>query len=155
MVRSIFLKETAIAGRARYIRWFNEISIGDVSQVGGENVSLGEMYREPSPSGIKIPNGFAVTAKAYRYLVEAGGIMPEMRKIMKDVDKSDLDDLAKRGRRLRELDDLAPLPQDLSAEIVAAYHRLCEEYGDDTDVAIRSRLRIYPAPPSQGSRRAT
>ena len=56
--------------KPRYIRWFDEIAIDDVPLVGGKNASLGEMYRELSPHGVKIPNGFAITAEAYRYLVE-------------------------------------------------------------------------------------
>ena len=53
--------------RLQYIRWFDEISIDDVPLVGGKNASLGEMYRELTPQGVKIPNGFAVTAEAYRH----------------------------------------------------------------------------------------
>ena len=132
--------------RSRYIRWFNEISIGDLPLVGGKNASLGEMYRELSHSGIRIPNGFAVTADAYRYLVEAGGKLPEMRRIIGEIDKSDLDDFARKGRRLRELVYQAPLPQDLSAEICAAYRQLCAEYGDATDVAIRSSATAEDLP---------
>ena len=132
--------------KSRYIRWFNEISIGDVPLVGGKNASLGEMYRELSPHGIKIPNGFAVTADAYRYLVEAGRKLPEMRKILREIDKSDLDAFAKMGHRLRELVYQAPLPQDLGAQICAAYRRLCAEYGDDTDVAVRSSATAEDLP---------
>lgn len=132
--------------KGRYIRWFSEISNEDVALVGGKNASLGEMYRELSPSGIKIPNGFAVTAHAYRYLVEASGKMQEMRKVLSDIDKNDLDAFAKKGHRLREMIYQAPLPQDLSEEIRAAYRRLCKEYGEDTDVAIRSSATAEDLP---------
>jgi phosphoenolpyruvate synthase/pyruvate phosphate dikinase len=61
------------AARPNYIRWFDEVGIKDVPLVGGKNASLGEMYRELSGKGVKVPNGFAVTADAYRYfLCEAG-----------------------------------------------------------------------------------
>lgn len=53
-----------------YIRWFNELTIDDIPLVGGKNASLGEMYQELTPQGILIPNGFAVTAEAYRYVLE-------------------------------------------------------------------------------------
>ncbi|HEY5137728.1 MAG TPA: PEP/pyruvate-binding domain-containing protein, partial [Methylococcales bacterium] len=56
--------------QANYIRWFNELTIDDVPLVGGKNASLGEMYRELTPQGIQIPNGFAVTAEGYRYLLD-------------------------------------------------------------------------------------
>ena len=129
-----------------YIRWFDEISIDDVPLVGGKNASLGEMYRELTPHGVRIPNGFAVTAEAYRYLVKSGGILPEMGKALAGIDKNDLDEFARRGHRLRDLIYQAPLPQDLASEIIAAYHRLCEEYGEDTDVAVRSSATAEDLP---------
>ncbi|HDH16152.1 MAG TPA: hypothetical protein ENG90_06705, partial [Gammaproteobacteria bacterium] len=48
-----------------YIRWFEKLGIEDIPLVGGKNASLGEMYRELTPQGVKIPNGFAITADAY------------------------------------------------------------------------------------------
>ncbi len=48
------------------IRWFDQISMDDVSVVGGKNASLGEMYRQLTPHGVRVPNGFATTADAYR-----------------------------------------------------------------------------------------
>lgn len=132
--------------KPHYIRWFNELSIGDVPLVGGKNASLGEMYRELTPYGVKIPNGFAVTAEAYRYLVKSGGILPEMERTLAGIDKNDLDDFARRGHLLRELIYQAPLPEELAAEIVAAYRRLCEEYGENTDVAVRSSATAEDLP---------
>jgi pyruvate, water dikinase len=139
-------EENGMTDKARFIKWFDEISIADVKLVGGKNASLGEMYRELSPAGIKIPNGFAVTANGYRYLLEMSGKQQEMRKILREIDKTDLDVFAKQARHLRELVYEAPLPQDLSDEISAAYERLCEEYGDDTDVAIRSSATAEDLP---------
>ena len=135
-----------MAEQARYIKWFKDISASDVPIVGGKNASLGEMYRELSKSGIKIPNGFAVTANAYRYLVEMSGKQQDMRKILREIDKRDLDAFAKKAHQLRDLVYKAPLPQDLSDEICAAYRRLCEEYGADTDVAIRSSATAEDLP---------
>ncbi|KAF0221556.1 MAG: pyruvate water [Geobacteraceae bacterium] len=132
--------------KPHYIRWFDELSIGDVPLVGGKNASLGEMYRELTPYGVKIPNGFAVTAEAYRYLVKSRGILPEMEMNLAGIDKNDLDDFAKRGHRLRELIYQAPLPEELVAEIIAAYRHLCEEYGENTDVAVRSSATAEDLP---------
>lgn len=53
-----------------YIRWFNEIGIDDVPLVGGKNASLGEMYQNLTLKGVRVPNGFAVTAEAYHYVLE-------------------------------------------------------------------------------------
>jgi len=133
-------------GRSRFIRWFDEISIADVQLVGGKNASLGEMYRELSGAGIKIPNGFAVTAHAYRYLVETSGKMQEMRQILGELDKSDLDVFARKAHRLRDIIYQTPLPDDLTSEICTAYRNLCGQYGEDTDVAIRSSATAEDLP---------
>ncbi|MBL0700058.1 MAG: phosphoenolpyruvate synthase [Desulfosarcina sp.] len=131
---------------ATYIRWFEEIKIEDVSVVGGKNASLGEMYRELTPQGVKLPNGFAVTAEAYRYLVNSGNILPKMKKILAGIDKNDLEDFAKRGHAVRELIYTTPFPEDLAEGIVAAYHSLGEQYGENTDVAVRSSATAEDLP---------
>ena len=88
---------------SRFIRWFREIGIADVALVGGKNASLGEMYRELTPQGIRIPNGFAVTAEAYRHFLEAGELgRAASARILQGLDTRDLADLAERGRQLRE-----------------------------------------------------
>ena len=84
---------------AKYVRWFEEIKIEDVPVVGGKNASLGEMYRELTSQGVKIPNGFAVTAEAYWYVIESAGILDELKDAMAGLDKTNLADLMKRGRR--------------------------------------------------------
>src|SRR4030065_195019 len=67
---------------AKYVRWFEEIRIGDIPIVGGKNASLGEMYRELASQGVKIPNGFAVTAEAYWHVIESAGILDELKGAM-------------------------------------------------------------------------
>jgi len=132
--------------QSRYIRWFDEITINDVPLVGGKNASLGEMYQELVPKGVRVPNGFAITADAYRYLVNSAGIMPEMEKVLAGIDKLNLEDFAWRGHRLRELIYQVPLPHDLAEEITAAYHALCRQYGENTDVAVRSSATAEDLP---------
>ncbi|ABB31012.1 phosphoenolpyruvate synthase [Geobacter metallireducens RCH3] len=129
-----------------WIRWFSAITIDDVPLVGGKNASLGEMYRELRPLGVKIPNGFAITAEAYWYLVRSAGVLDEMRRTLAKLHKEDVDDLALRGHRVRELICGAPLPADLAAEITAAYRRLCIEYGENCDVAVRSSATAEDLP---------
>ena len=130
----------------RYIRWFKDITMDDVLLVGGKNASLGEMYRELTPLGVKIPNGFATTSEAYWHLLERGGILDKLKETLSGLDKRDVADLAERGKRARELILGAGLPDDLWEEIKAAYDRLCEEYGPDTDVAVRSSATAEDLP---------
>ncbi len=130
----------------RYIRWFDEITIEDVTLVGGKNASIGEMYRELTPAGVKIPNGFAITAEAYWHILKEGGILEELRETLRGLDRSDVTDLSERGKRARELILGVGLPEDLWQEIKTSYDRLCEEYGPSTDVAVRSSATAEDLP---------
>ena len=131
---------------AKYVRWFKELGIDDVPLVGGKNASLGEMYRKLTKEGVKIPNGFAVTAEAYWHIVESAGILDRLKETMAGLDKTKVADLAVRGKKARDLILGAGIPDDLWAEIKTAYDQLCEEYGPDTDVAIRSSATAEDLP---------
>jgi pyruvate,water dikinase len=130
----------------KYIRWFESIKIEDVPVVGGKNASLGEMYRELTNKGIKITNGFAVTADAYWLVLSSAGILSVLKDTIAGLDKTNVADLAKRGRRARDLISGAGIPNELWAEIRTAYDKLCEEYGSHTDVAVRSSATAEDLP---------
>ena len=138
--------EAKAAAHPRYIRWFKDISIGDVPVVGGKNASLGEMYRELSGEGVKVPNGFTVTAEGYWHMISATGIRGGMEKALDGVDKNNVADLAVRGKKVRGLIHGAGIPDDLWREIANAYDRLCDEYGENTDVAVRSSATAEDLP---------
>lgn len=130
----------------QYIRWFNELSIEDVPLVGGKNASLGEMYRELTPQGIKIPNGFAVTAEAYRYLLDQADGWAALHEALDDLDADNVADLARRARKAREVVYGTPFPADLAREILDAYAQLRQEYGEDLSVAVRSSATAEDLP---------
>ncbi len=132
--------------KSKYIRWFEETTIDDVPIVGGKNASLGEMYRELTSKGVKIPNGFSVTAEAYWHTLEAGGILEKLKSTMEGLDTSNIADLARRGKAARDLILGAGIPDDLWEEIKTAYDHLCEQYGEDTDVAVRSSATAEDLP---------
>jgi pyruvate,water dikinase len=133
-----------------FVLWFNEIGIGDVPMVGGKNASLGEMYQKLHDRGISIPNGFAITAYAYRYFIKYAGIEDEIKKVLKDLDTSKLDNLMRKGREVRDIMHHAEFPPDLVQAIYVAYDKLAEEFGqkglDDLDVAIRSSATAEDLP---------
>jgi len=131
---------------AKYIRWFKEIRNEDVATVGGKNASLGEMYQDLTKVGVKIPNGFAITADAYWHVVRTGGIIDGIKGALAGLDKTSVADLAGRGKKVRDLILGAGIPDDLWKEIRAAYDQLCEEYGPDTDVAVRSSATAEDLP---------
>jgi pyruvate,water dikinase len=134
----------------KFILWFNEIGIEDVPLVGGKNASLGEMYQQLESKGIKVPNGFAITAYAYRYFLKYAGIEEEIKKILKNLDTHDLPGLMRRGREVREVITHAEIPPDLTQTIYTAYDKLAAEYGQDgassVDVAIRSSATAEDLP---------
>lgn len=106
-----------------YIHWFSEPGIGDVPLAGGKNASLGEMYRQLTGQGIRVPNGFAVTAEAYRYTLERGKAWPPLRDALDGLNPSDVDDLARRPLAAREIIYGTPLPDDLARRRVTGYRR--------------------------------
>ena len=130
----------------RYIRFFKDIRIEDIPLVGGKNASLGEMYRELSPHGVKVPNGFAITGEAYRYLLDQAGAWPALHAALDGLDPTNVTDLAKRGARAREIIYSAPLPADLQTEILTAYAELRREYGEALSVAVRSSATAEDLP---------
>lgn len=130
----------------KFVKWFREIGLADVGLVGGKNASLGELYRELTPGGIRVPNGFAITAEAYRYFLNVDGLGNKILNILKGLDTRDLSALADRGLRIRNAILSTQLPEDLRLEIVAAYTELCREYGPDTDTAVRSSATAEDLP---------
>jgi pyruvate, water dikinase len=132
--------------KSKYIRWFEETTIDDVPLVGGKNASLGEMYRELTSKGIKIPNGFSVTAEAYWHILKAGGILDKLKQTLDGLDISNVVELARRGKTARDLILGAGIPEDLWVEIKTGYDRLCEQYGENTDVAVRSSATAEDLP---------
>ncbi|MBU0735619.1 MAG: phosphoenolpyruvate synthase [Proteobacteria bacterium] len=134
----------------KFILWFSEIGIEDVPLVGGKNASLGEMYQNLHSKGIKVPNGFAISAYAYRYFLKYAGIEDEIKKVFKGLDTHDLQDLMRRGRQARDIIVHAEFPPDLTQAIYGAYDKLAEEFDqqglDNLDVAIRSSATAEDLP---------
>jgi len=131
----------------KYILWFDELRIADVPLVGGKNASLGEMYHFLTEKGVNIPNGFAVTATAYRHLLKDAGIEKSIRDALAGLDTHDIKNLQERGRKVRSIIRYAELPADLEQEIRVAYRKLCELVGrSDVDVAVRSSATAEDLP---------
>ncbi|MDP6294254.1 MAG: PEP/pyruvate-binding domain-containing protein, partial [Candidatus Woesearchaeota archaeon] len=85
------------------VLWFDEVGIEDVGLVGGKNASLGEMYQNLTKQGVRIPNGFAVTATAYRHFLEKNNADEQIKKALKGVDHTDVKALAKAGEACRHI----------------------------------------------------
>jgi len=128
----------------KFILWFNELGIEDVPLVGGKNASLGEMYRELTKKKINIPNGFAITAYAYNYILDKAYVKDEIKKNLKGLNTHNVSDLAKRGHKIREIIKNTDIPKELREEIIHAYHKLVGSGAKD--VAVRSSATAEDLP---------
>ena len=132
----------------RFVRWFAEVGLGDVALVGGKVASLGELIRELSPLGIRVPDGFAVTAEGYRHFITTAGLDARIHALLDGIDPHDLQTLIVRSAELRRLITGAAMPPEIAGEAVAAYQALSARFGEgaDTDVAVRSSATAEDLP---------
>lgn len=131
-----------------YIRNFSQISINDIGLVGGKAASLGNLYTKLARKGIRVPNGFAITADAYWYFINANGLMPHIEKMMDELrDFSDIEKVQQVGHHIRNLFRIAPMPPELGQHIIAAYQTLGAEYQQkNIPVAVRSSATAEDLP---------
>ena len=129
-----------------HIRWFKDIGIDDVALVGGKNASLGEMYRNLTAEGVRVPNGFAVTADAYRYVLDRNDAWAALHEALDGLRPDDVADLQARGAKARAVVSACSLPSDLRTQILQAYAALRREYGDDISLAVRSSATAEDSP---------
>ncbi len=121
------------------ILWFNEVSIDDVPLVGGKNASLGEMYKELIEKGVRVPNGFALTAHAYDYFIANSKLHIKISQLLRKIKKGSIKSLHKYSSEIRHLILQADFPEDLKQEVKKAYEKLSKEYKmKNADVAVRS-----------------
>lgn len=128
----------------KFIKPFSEISAGDVAETGGKNASLGEMFTQLSSKGIKVPDGFATTAVAFKSFLEHNQIEEVLQQYMNQLDKKQFSNLKETGARARETIMAASIPPDLEQAIIAAYKKLG---GKRTlEVAVRSSATAEDLP---------
>ena len=129
-----------------YIRWFEEIGIGDVASVGGKNASLGEMVRNLGRYGIKVPPGFAITADGYRHFIEANSLETLIASRLGELEGGKAS-VAELGLTIRGAMLKARCPGDLAGAICQAYRDLSQRLGmDEADVAVRSSATAEDLP---------
>lgn len=128
------------------VLWLDQIRLEDVPIVGGKNASLGEMIQQLAPKGINVPTGFATTANAYRHFIKANELDEKLRSLLADLDISNVRNLQQRGQAARSLILHSPFPADLEVAIRDAYRDMCNRYGHDTDVAVRSSATAEDLP---------
>ncbi len=138
---------TTIPAKATdFVRKFDQLRIEDVPTVGGKNASLGEMIRELSEEGIRVPGGFATTSAAYRYYLDSTGLSDKIRDTLTGLAPENVEDLQKRGLEIRHAILETPIPDELREEIVDAYRELCQETNSIAPVAVRSSATAEDLP---------
>ena len=123
------------------IAWFADLGLADIEQVGGKNASLGEMVRNLTSAGVRVPDGFATTAEAYRRFISDAGLAEMINAELAALDPDDVEQLAAVGRRIREAVAEQPFPANLEADIRAAYARLSEDSGGASDDLVSFAVR--------------
>jgi pyruvate, water dikinase len=131
----------------RYIIFFKEISIEDLPKVGGKNASLGEMFNQLSSKGINIPDGFALSADAYRLFRKENNIEQPLTDLLESLDRINLSNLSTVGKKARELISKSVIPEEIKKQCAEAYTNLCEQCGIKVlDVAVRSSATAEDLP---------
>ncbi|PIN71771.1 phosphoenolpyruvate synthase, partial [Candidatus Pacearchaeota archaeon CG11_big_fil_rev_8_21_14_0_20_30_13] len=126
---------------------FNEVKIEDIPLVGGKNASLGEMYQELKQKGVEIPNGFAVTAFAYKHFMSVTGLKEKIKDLLLTLNTKDTRNLMAHGKKVREEILKAKIPEEIEKEIIYHYKKLSHEYKEKyTDVAVRSSATAEDLP---------
>jgi len=140
-MRFAFLIHTVMSD---YIKWFDQIRMGDISIVGGKNASLGEMYSNLSSEGVEVPNGFATTSKAFHDFLLENSLNNGLSELMKQLDKTTYANLKDIGAKARKLLQETQLSKQFESEIIEAYKALCEQ--NFFEVAVRSSATAEDLP---------
>ena len=128
-----------------YIRTFEELGAGDVALVGGKTASLGELCALAA-EGVKVPEGFAITAQAYRDALTSAGAWEPLRALLGKLASDDVGLLADRAAAAREIVYRATGGAELRRQIVTAYRALKTRCGADLSVAVRSSATAEDLP---------
>jgi pyruvate,water dikinase len=146
MVTTVHEQPSPFSKEQSFVLWFEEVGIADIGLVGGKNASLGEMIQQLTAKKVNVPAGFATTAYAYRYFIKAADLEDKLRELFTDLDVNDVSNLQQKGQQARSLILSTPFPQELQEAIANAYYALCERYGQETAVAVRSSATAEDLP---------
>jgi pyruvate,water dikinase len=139
-------EDLSMALNSSCVRWFESVGLDDVPLVGGKNSSLGEMYREMGAEGVRVPNGFALTVRAYYEALQSSEAWGKLQQLLKGLDVRNLEALEVCGAQARKIVYDATGGQKLRQEIVTAYQELERQYGAGVAVAVRSSATAEDLP---------
>lgn len=134
------------AAPSTLVRALSDVGLADLQEVGGKNAGIGELHRTLEGAGVGVPQGFAVTADAYRHTLRSADAWHPLAEIFADLQPDDPDDLARRAEQARSVVERADLPEDLAEQIRASYRALEDEHGPGVAVAVRSSATAEDLP---------
>jgi pyruvate,water dikinase len=132
--------------RGKYVVPFSQLRMTDVESVGGKNASLGEMLSQLTEEGIRVPDGFATTAEAFREFLRANDLEHRIADRLKRLDINDVAALARAGAQIRGWVVSAPLPKQIDQEIRTFYQWLKADSSSEISVAVRSSATAEDLP---------
>ncbi len=130
----------------KYVRWFHELDMQQVPEVGGKNASLGEMISNLSSAGIQVPNGFATTSEAFREFLTENNLEERINQRLQALDTDNVAELAEAGSSIRQWVMDAELPVALVKAITHAYQQMQSDATDGLSVAVRSSATAEDLP---------
>jgi pyruvate, water dikinase len=130
---------------SNYVLPFGEVSMRDISLVGGKNASLGEMLRDLSPLGIKVPDGFAITSEAFQEFIRINDLRPKIDEALQTLDRKDYSNLQEVGASIRALLLMGMMPTEVERAIIGSYLALSKDAAL-TSVAVRSSATAEDLP---------
>ena len=126
--------------------WLKDVGMSDVERVGGKNASLGEMISGLNSQGVRVPGGFATTAKAFESFLDHSDLKNKINELLSNLDITNIQELTKTGLLIREWVEEAPFPKDLHQSIVESYKKLTQQLGSDVTFAVRSSATAEDLP---------
>lgn len=130
-----------------YISWFKDLTIKDIPSVGGKNASLGEMYAKLTSKGMKVPNGFALTADVYWDFIKENKLDKRIKETLKGLDKKNVHELSVVGNKIRKMILQGKFSAEVEKQITDAYKELCKfSKKSNVDVAVRSSATAEDLP---------
>ena len=128
------------------IVWLKDVGMSDVEKVGGKNASLGEMISGLNSQGVRVPGGFATTAKAFESFLDHSDLKNKINELLSNLDITNIQELTKTGLLIRQWVEEAPFPKDLHQSIVESYKKLTQQLGSDVTFAVRSSATAEDLP---------
>ncbi|MDH5768662.1 MAG: phosphoenolpyruvate synthase [Nitrospirota bacterium] len=127
-----------------FVLWFKDLNKEDIPLVGGKCANLGELYGQ---IGVPVPNGFAVTAYAYKVFLEKTGAGKKIDALLSDINTDDLESLQRVSNRIRKQIESLPIPKEIESSILKAYDRFCiQRKKKNVAVAVRSSATAEDLP---------